>query len=85
MLLRVTELITDPKNQPINDIVDKIGLTSIATTAAIHVGEYTEIIEEGLALTDYMAIVGIAGGIVYFLKISLEFAILVKKTFSKDD
>ena len=79
IFLRSAELLTDPANHAINHAIDRIGQSSIVAGASIKAAEVSGIIEEGLGLTEWAAVVAIAGGLLYIVKLVLEIIITSRK------
>lgn len=71
-LLKAAQLLSEPANETINLVIDRVGLGSMAAGVGVKVAEKAEVIEIGLAITDYAAMIAIVGGILYCVKMTLE-------------
>jgi len=79
VLLKATELLADPANEGVNHLVDVVGKGSILTAAGINGAEYVGVIEQGLGITQYAAMVAMIGGVFYIVKLGLDIAINIRK------
>lgn len=79
ILIKVADLIADPTNETMNHAIDRAGQGSIVAGGALKAAEVTGVIQEGLTLTDWVAIVAIIGGLLYIVKLTIEIIISRRK------
>ena len=79
IFLKSTQLLTEPANHAVNHAIDKVGQSSIVTGVLIKSAEHTGVIQEGLKLTEWAAVVAITGGLLYIVKLVLEIIITSRK------
>lgn len=74
--IKAAEILTEQSNQGVGHAIDTLGKGSLVVGGG---AKGVELIQPGLGLPDWAAIVAIIGGLFYIVKLSLEMVIYYRK------